>query len=86
MMFATMRAVEAITKAQNRILLDMATGTGQTYVAFQIICRLWKTRIKKRILYLVDRNILIDQTVVNGFKPFGDKMTKIKKTPGGQII
>ncbi len=57
----------------------MATGTGKTYVAFQIVWRLWKARIKKRILYLADRNILIDQTVVNGFKPFGDKMSKIKK-------
>lgn len=57
----------------------MATGTGKTYVAFQIIWRLWKARAKKGILYLADRNILIDQTVVNDFKPFGDKMTKIKK-------
>ena len=73
------RAVEAIIKGQNRILLVMATGTGKTYVAFQIIWRLWKARAKKRILYLADRNILIDQTVVNDFKPFGDKMTKIKK-------
>jgi len=73
------RAVEAIIKGQNRILLVMATGTGKTYVAFQIIWRLWKARAKKRILYLADRNILIDQTVVNDFKPFSDKMTKIKK-------
>ncbi|MBU4257724.1 DEAD/DEAH box helicase family protein, partial [Patescibacteria group bacterium] len=73
------RAVEAIAKGQNKILLVMATGTGKTYVAFQIVWRLWKARIKKRILYLADRNILIDQTVVNDFKPFGDKMTKIKK-------
>jgi len=76
---ATNRAVEAIVRGQNRILLVMATGTGKTYVAFQIIWRLWKAGIKKRILYLADRNILIDQTVVNDFKPFGDKMTKIKK-------
>jgi len=73
------RTVEAIARGQNRILLVMATGTGKTYVAFQIIWRLWKAGIKKRILYLADRNILIDQTVVNDFKPFGDKMTKIKK-------
>jgi len=73
------RAVEAITKGQDRILLVMATGTGKTYVAFQIIWRLWKARIKKRILYLADRNILIDQSIVNDFKPFGDKMAKIKK-------
>ncbi len=73
------RAVEAIARRQNKILLVMATGTGKTYVAFQIVWRLWKARIKKRILYLADRNILIDQTIVNDFKPFGDKMTKIKK-------
>ena len=73
------RTVEAIARGQNKILLVMATGTGKTYVAFQTIWRLWKARIKKRILYLADRNILIDQTVVNDFKPFGDKMTKIKK-------
>ena len=73
------RTVGAIAGGQNRILLVMATGTGKTYVAFQIIWRLWKAGIKKRILYLADRNILIDQTVVNDFKPFGDKMTKIKK-------
>lgn len=73
------RAIEAIVKGQNRILLVMATGTGKTYVAFQIIWRLWKSRVKKRILYLADRNILVDQTIMNDFKPFGDKMTKIKK-------
>ncbi len=73
------RTIEAISKGQDRILLVMATGTGKTYVAFQLIWRLWKSRIKKRILYLADRNILIDQTIVNDFKPFGDKMTKIKK-------
>ncbi len=73
------RAIEAITKAQNRILLVMATGTGKTYVAFQIIWRLWKAKAKKRILFLVDRNILADQTKTNDFKPFGSAMTKIKK-------
>ena len=71
------RAIEAIGKGQNRILLVMATGTGKTYVAFQIIWRLWKSRVKKRILYLADRNILIDQTMINDFKHFGEKMTKI---------
>ena len=60
-------------------LLVMATGTGKTYVAFQIIWRLWKARAKKRILFLVDRNILADQTKTNDFKPFGNAMTKIKK-------
>jgi type I restriction enzyme R subunit len=56
----------------------MATGTGKTFTAFQIIWRLWKSRAKKRILYLADRNILIDQTMTNDFKPFGVAMTKIK--------
>ena len=72
------RTLEAIAKGQDKILLVMATGTGKTYVAFQIIWCLWKAKAKKRILYLADRNILIDQTIVNDFKPFGDKMTKIK--------
>ena len=73
------RAVEAIAKGQDRTLLVMATGTGKTYTAFQIIWRLWKARKKKRILFLADRNILIDQTKVQDFAPFGDKMTKITK-------
>ncbi len=72
------RAVEAVAKEQKRILLVMATGTGKTYTAFQIIWRLWKSKTKKRILFLVDRNILADQTMINDFKHFGDKMTKIK--------
>ncbi len=55
----------------------MATGTGKTYTAFQIIWRLWKAGIKKRILFLADRNILVDQTKTNDFKPFGTAMTKI---------
>ncbi|WNF04326.1 DEAD/DEAH box helicase family protein [Brevibacillus borstelensis] len=71
------RTVEAIAKGQNRILLVMATGTGKTYTAFQIIYRLWKSKTKKRILFLADRNILVDQTMTNDFKHFGDKMTKI---------
>ncbi len=70
-------AVEAITKGQNRILLVMATGTGKTYTAFQIIWRLWKARQKKRILFLADRNVLIDQTMVNDFRPFGAAMAKL---------
>jgi type I restriction enzyme R subunit len=73
------RAVEAIAKRQDRILLVMATGTGKTYTAFQIIWRLWKSRKKKRILFLADRNILVDQTKTNDFKPFGQAMTKIVK-------
>lgn len=72
------RTVEAITKGQNRILLVMATGTGKTLTAFQIIWRLWKAGVKKRILFLADRNILVDQTKINDFKHFGTAMTKIK--------
>jgi type I restriction enzyme R subunit len=71
------RTVEAIAQGQNRVLLVMATGTGKTYTAFQIIWRLWKSGSKKRILFLVDRNILADQTKTNDFKPFGQAMTKI---------
>jgi type I restriction enzyme, R subunit len=69
--------VEAIAKGQNRILLVMATGTGKTYTAFQIIWRLWKAGQKKRILFLADRNVLIDQTMVNDFRPFGAAMAKL---------
>lgn len=71
--------VEAIAKGQQRVLLVMATGTGKTYTAFQIIWRLWKSGTKKRILFLADRNILVDQTKNNDFKPFGKAMTKISK-------
>jgi type I restriction enzyme R subunit len=71
------KTVEAIAKGQDRALLVMATGTGKTYTAFQIIWRLWKAGIKKRILFLADRNILVDQTKTNDFKPFGAAMTKI---------
>ncbi len=71
------RTVEAIARGENRILLVMATGTGKTYTAFQIIWRLWKAGSKRRILFLVDRNILADQTKTNDFKPFGAAMTKI---------
>jgi type I restriction enzyme R subunit len=71
------RVVEAVAKGQNRILLVMATGTGKTYAAFQIIWRLWKAGVKKRILFLADRNILVDQTKTNDFKPFAGAMTKI---------
>ncbi|PKN52693.1 MAG: restriction endonuclease [Deltaproteobacteria bacterium HGW-Deltaproteobacteria-13] len=73
------KTIEVIANGNNRILLVMATGTGKTYTAFQIIWRLWKARAKKRILYLADRNILIDQTMTNDFKPFGSVMTKIQK-------
>jgi type I restriction enzyme R subunit len=70
-------AVESIAKGQNRLLLVMATGTGKTYTAFQIIWRLWKAGQKKRILFLADRNVLIDQTMVNDFRPFGAAMAKL---------
>src|SRR5665648_264192 len=73
------RTVESIAKGEKRILLVMATGTGKTYTAFQIIYRLWKNRIKKRILFLADRNALIDQTKRGDFKPFKDHMTVIRK-------
>lgn len=71
------RVIEAAAKGQTRILLVMATGTGKTYTAFQIIWRLWKAGVKKRILFLADRNILVDQTKTNDFKPFAGAMTKI---------
>ena len=71
--------IEAIAKGQNRILLVMATGTGKTFTAFQIIWRLWKAGRKKRILFLADRNVLIDQTMVNDFRPFGGVMTKLTR-------
>jgi type I restriction enzyme R subunit len=74
---AVNRAVAAVASGQNRILLVMATGTGKTYTAFQIIWRLWKARAKKRILFLADRNILVDQTKGNDFTPFGGAMTKV---------
>ncbi len=76
-LIAINRTVDAIARGENRILLVMATGTGKTYTAFQIIWRLWKSGAKKRILFLVDRNILADQTKTNDFKPFGQAMTKI---------
>ncbi len=72
------RTLKAVAKGQDRILLVMATGTGKTFTAFQIIYRLWKSKTKKRILFLADRNILIDQTMVNDFAPFKGVMTKIK--------
>jgi type I restriction enzyme R subunit len=75
---AVNRTVEAIANGQNRIILVMATGTGKTYTAFQIIHRLWKSGAKKRILFLADRNALIDQTRRGDFKHFKDKMTVVK--------
>ena len=73
------KTIEAVSNGQNRIILVMATGTGKTYTAFQIIWRLWKSRQKKRILFLADRNILVDQSKNNDFLPFGSAMTKVTK-------
>jgi type I restriction enzyme, R subunit len=87
---AVNRTVEAIARGQNRVLLVMATGTGKTYTAFQIIHRLWKSSWKadkptgqKRILFLADRNILIDQTMVNDFRPFKGAMAKLSPNAKG---
>jgi type I restriction enzyme R subunit len=77
-MNAVNETIKAVAKGQNRVLLVMATGTGKTYTAFQIIYRLWKARKAKRILFLADRNILVDQTMNQDFKPFKSVMTKIK--------
>lgn len=78
-LIAINRTIEEIALGQKRILLVMATGTGKTMTAFQIIWRLWKSGAAKRILFLADRNILVDQTKTNDFKPFGSAMTKITK-------
>lgn len=77
-MNAINRTIEAIAKGQDRLLLVMATGTGKTYTAFQIIWRLWKAKKKRKILFLADRNILVDQTIQNDFKPFQGVMTKVE--------
>ena len=77
---AIQATVEAITLGQQRILLVMATGTGKTFTAFQIIWRLWKAGQKKRILFLADRNVLVNQTMVNDFRPFGPAMAKLSAT------
>ncbi len=71
------KTLRAVAKHQDRVLLVMATGTGKTFTAFQIIYRLWKSKTKKRILFLADRNILIDQTMINDFAPLKNIMTKI---------
>ena len=75
---AVNRVIESIVNGKKRMLLLMATGTGKTYTAFQIIWRLWKSHTAKRILYLADRNILIDQSIVNDFEPFGTEIHKIQ--------
>ena len=74
---AIQRAVEAIARGQRRVLLVMATGTGKTFTVFQIIWRLWRAEKVKRVLFLVDRNILADQAITNDFNPFGSVMTKV---------
>lgn len=71
---AVNRTVGAIAKGQNRVLLVMATGTGKTYTAFQIVWRLLKSGLKKKVLYLADRNILVDQSIQQDFKPL-EKVT-----------
>jgi type I restriction enzyme R subunit len=75
---AIQRTIEAVARGQRRILLAMATGTGKTFTAFQIIWRLWKAGRVQRVLFLADRNILVDQTMTNDFKPFAGKMTKVR--------
>ena len=72
------RTVDAVASGKDRVLLVCATGTGKTFMAFQIIYRLWKAGIKKRILFLADRNVLVDQTQSGDFKPFAGKMTKVE--------
>lgn len=71
------RTVEAIAKGQNRLLLVMATGTGKTYTAFQIVYRLLKSGLKKKVLYLADRNILVDQSIQQDFSPLEKTIHKI---------
>jgi type I restriction enzyme R subunit len=73
------RTVEAVARGQERLLLVMATGTGKTYTAFNIIWRLWKNKTAKRVLFLADRNILVDQTMLNDFRPFGGVMKKLNR-------
>lgn len=72
------RTVDAVAKGRNRVLVVSATGTGKTFMTFQIIYRLWKSGLKKKILFLADRNVLVDQTITGDFKPFSGKMTKVQ--------
>ena len=76
---AVNRVVEAVAKGDRRLLLVMATGTGKTYTAFQVIWRLWKAGRAKRVLFLADRNILVDQAIQNDFRPFGGAMVKVQR-------
>jgi type I restriction enzyme R subunit len=75
---AVQRTIEAIARGQRRVLLVMATGTGKTYTAFQTIWRLWKGGAVRRVLFLADRNVLVDQTFDGDFKPFTGVMTKVR--------
>lgn len=72
------RTVDAVAKGRNRVLVVSATGTGKTFMTFQIIYRLWRSGLKKKILFLADRNVLVDQTITGDFKPFSGKMTKVQ--------
>ncbi len=74
---AVNRTLDAIVRGQNRILLVMATGTGKTYTAFQIVYRLLKAGLKKKILYLADRNVLVDQSIEQDFKPLKKEIHKV---------
>lgn len=74
---AVNRTLDAIARGQNRILLVMATGTGKTYTAFQIVYRLLRSGMKKKILYLADRNILVDQSIQQDFAPLEKTIHKI---------
>ncbi|MBD2314120.1 DEAD/DEAH box helicase family protein [Desertifilum sp. FACHB-1129] len=76
---AVNRTIEAIARGQKRCLLVMATGAGKTYTVFNIIWRLWKTKVVRRVLFLADRNALVDQTITNDFRPFGEVMTKLDR-------
>jgi type I restriction enzyme R subunit len=76
---AVNRTIEAIARGQRRCLLVMATGAGKTYTVFNIIWRLWRTGTVKRVLFLADRNALVDQTITNDFQPFGDKKAKLTR-------
>lgn len=74
---AVNRAVEEIAQGKNRLLLVMATGTGKTYTAFQIVYRLLQSGIKRKVLYLADRNILVDQSIQQDFAPLEKLIHKI---------
>ena len=76
---AVNRTVDAIAKGQPRLLLVMATGTGKTYAAFQVVYRLLKSGMKRKVLYLADRNILVDQSIQQDFAPLEKTIHKIKR-------